>query len=119
VREPTQVFTLLKKLFIVPLMRRVFKVETVGDCYIAVMAKFVRDCVTKFNEFSKQLEISLGPDTANLAMRAGLHSGPVTAGVFRGKKAWFQLSGDTVNTAAHVEGTGQRNQRHWPILLSF
>ena len=38
------------------------------------------------------------PDTGDLAMRFGLHSGPVTAGVLRGDRARFQLFGDTVNT---------------------
>jgi hypothetical protein len=103
----------------------VFKVETVGDCYVAVtglpeprkdhavvMSRFARDCVDKFNELAKSLEITLGPDTGDLAVRVGLHSGPVTAGVLRGDKSRFQLFGDTVNTAARVESTGQRNRIH-------
>ena len=40
VREPAQVFTLLETLFHafdeIANRRRVFKVETVGDCYVAV-----------------------------------------------------------------------------------
>ena len=36
--------------------------------------------------------------TADLRLRCGLHSGPVTAGVLRGDRARFQLFGDTVNT---------------------
>jgi class 3 adenylate cyclase len=129
VREPSQVFTLLETVYhafdVIAKRRRVFKVETVGDCYVAVtglpearkdhavaMAKFARECLEKFNQLTKQLEITLGPDTGDLAMRAGLHSGPVTAGVLRGDKSRFQLFGDTVNTAAKIENLGQRNRVH-------
>ena len=45
-------------------------------------------------------------------MRFGLHSGPVTAGVMRGEKSRFQLFGDTVNTAARIESTGERAKIH-------
>ena len=66
----------------------------------------------RMNELCHQLEIWLGPDTGDLAMRFGLHSGPVTAGVLRGEKSRFQLFGDTVNTAARIESTGQKNRIH-------
>ena len=49
-------------------------------------------------DITKELEVSLGPDTGDLGMRFGLNSGPVTAGVLRGDRARFQLFGDTVNT---------------------
>ena len=119
VREPSQVFTLLETVYrafdAIAKRRRVFKVETVGDCYVAVtglpeprkdhaivMARFSRECLDKFNELAKKLEITLGPDTGDLAMRVGLHSGPVTAGVLRGDKSRFQLFGDTVNTGKKI-----------------
>jgi len=38
-----------------------------------------------------KLEVPLGPGTADLSMRFGLHSGPVTAGVLRGEKSRFQV----------------------------
>lgn len=77
--------------------RKVFKVETIGDSYVAVcglpnpdrkhfvtMSRFAADCLLKFKVLVKELEVKLGPDTADLDLRIGLHSGPVTAGVLRG-----------------------------------
>jgi class 3 adenylate cyclase len=129
VREPCQVFTLLETVYHafdeIAKRRGVFKVETVGDCYMAVaglpeprkdhaivMAHFAHDCNVELIRLVKQLEVTLGPDTGDLAMRFGLHSGPVTAGVLRGQRARFQLFGDTVNTAARVETTGAKGRIH-------
>lgn len=106
--------------------RHVFKVETIGDCYVAVtgiprpqskhaliMAKFAQECMIRLHDELERLsENQLGPSTRNLAMRCGLHSGPVTAGVLRGQKARFQLFGDTMNTAARMESTGQPHKIH-------
>lgn len=109
-REPSHVFMLLETIFhefdVIAKRRRVFKVETVGDCYVAVcglpeprkdhaivMARFARDCLYRMNTLTKQLELTLGPDTSDLGVRVGLHSGPVTAGVLRGERARFQLFG--------------------------
>ena len=129
VREPSQVFTLLETVYHAfdetAKRRRVFKVETIGDCYVAVaglpdprpdhavvMARFAKECLTQMNNLTKKLEFKLGPDTGDLSMRIGLHSGPVTAGVLRGDKSRFQLFGDTVNTAARIEASGERNRIH-------
>mmetsp|Transcript_46094 Transcript_46094/g.112593 ORF Transcript_46094/g.112593 Transcript_46094/m.112593 type:complete len:89 (+) Transcript_46094:3100-3366(+) len=65
-----------------------------------VMARFATECLSTLSRLLRELEVSLGPDTADLAMRIGLHSGPVTAGVLRGDRARFQLFGDTMNTAS-------------------
>jgi class 3 adenylate cyclase len=102
-REPGQVFLLLESVFhefdIIAKRRGVYKVETVGDCYVAVcglpkprkdhaviMSRFASDCLSKLSVVLKRLEIELGPDTSELGMRCGLHSGPVTAGVLRGER---------------------------------
>mmetsp|Transcript_14277 Transcript_14277/g.31177 ORF Transcript_14277/g.31177 Transcript_14277/m.31177 type:complete len:1108 (+) Transcript_14277:70-3393(+) len=123
-REPSQVFTLLEHIYSqfdeIAGRRRVFKVETVGDCYVAVtglpearrdhavaMARFANDCMNRFNGLVQQLVVELGPDTEDLCIRMGMHSGPVTAGVLRGERARFQLFGDTVNTTARMESSGR------------
>jgi class 3 adenylate cyclase len=113
-REPHQVFMLLETIYAafdeIATRRGVFKVETVGDCYVAVcglprsrkdhptvMARFAHECCRKLPIVLQQLAVKLGPDTAELGIRIGLHSGPVTAGVLRGDRARFQLFGDVSN----------------------
>jgi len=100
-REPPQVFILLQTVYqsfdALATRRRVFKVETIGDSYVAVtglpepqkthatiMARFAWDCLNRIGEVTKELESTLGPDTGDLSMRFGLHSGAVTAGVLKG-----------------------------------
>ena len=101
VRDPAQVFTLLETVYAtfdaLAARRKVFKVETIGDCYVAVtglpnpqpdhavrMVRFARDCLTRMVIVLADLVETLGEDTLDLNFRVGLHSGPVTAGVLRG-----------------------------------
>ena len=85
-------------------------VESIADSYIAVtglpeadplhavrMAQFASDCLQSFAATTERLERSLGPDTGELQLRVGLHSGPVTAGVLKGERSRFQLFGNTCN----------------------
>jgi Adenylate and Guanylate cyclase catalytic domain len=74
------------------------------------MAKFAMDCLTVMNQVTERLVLELGPDTNNLTLRVGLHSGPVVAGVLRGDRSRFQLFGDTMTTANSMESTGIPNR---------
>jgi class 3 adenylate cyclase len=129
VREPSQVFVLLESVYGVfdqiAKRRRVFKVETVGDCYVAasglpeprrdhaiIISRFARDIMITMRSLTKKLEVTLGPDTGELSLRIGMHSGPVTGGVLRGARSRFQLFGDTMNTTALIESTGEPGRIH-------
>jgi Adenylate and Guanylate cyclase catalytic domain len=78
VRTPTQVFHLLESVYgafdEIARQRDVFKVETIGDSYVAVvglptprkhhavvMVRFARDCRDKMRELVMDLEKTLGP----------------------------------------------------------
>lgn len=79
-REPSQVFTLLETIYsaydTIAKKRKVFKVETIGDCYMAVvglpeprvdhavvMCRFARQCLSKLRGILIELEMTLGPGT--------------------------------------------------------
>jgi Adenylate and Guanylate cyclase catalytic domain len=87
-REPELVFVLLQTVFFgfdtIAKRRNVFKVETIGDCYVAVtglpepqsnhatiMARFSWECKNKMTEMTRELEVTLGPDCSDLMMRFG------------------------------------------------
>lgn len=74
------------------------------------MAKFAIECQEHMRVLVHMLEEKLGPDTGELALRVGLHSGPCTAGVLRGDKSRFQLFGNTMNTASRMESTGEKDR---------
>eukprot|EP00980_Cylindrotheca_fusiformis_P003232 scaffold735_cov116-Cylindrotheca_fusiformis.AAC.2 len=89
-REPHQVFILLETIFgafdKLAYRHNVFKIETVGDCYVAatglpeptedhavVACRFARECLRKMKDVTLKLEVSLGPDTSDLELRTGIH----------------------------------------------
>lgn len=89
VREPSQVFTLLEAVYdaydTTAKRRGVFKVETIGDCYVAacglpvprkdhavVMCRFSSECLQQLVVILQSLEVLLGPGTGDLGKLAVL-----------------------------------------------
>jgi class 3 adenylate cyclase len=122
--SPPEAFILLESLFVefdrIATEMGVYKVSTVGDCFIAsvgvpyprddhavLISLFALRCRQEAKELFVRLNSKL--NTNSLAIRIGIHSGPVTAGVLRGDKARFDIFGDTVNTAQRIESTGKPN----------
>ncbi|XP_075973555.1 guanylyl cyclase at 32E [Anticarsia gemmatalis] len=98
----------------------VYKVETIGDAYMVVgglpercsrhaaevasLALHVLDAVPK-------IRMRHMPE-ARLHIRIGIHSGQCAAGVVGMKMPRYCLFGDTVNTAARMESSGEPQRIH-------
>lgn len=78
--------------------------------HAVIIARFAWDCLNKMALIGQSLEVTFGPDTGNLQLRIGIHSGPVTGGFLKGKGARFQLFGDTMNTAIQTAKASERGE---------
>jgi class 3 adenylate cyclase len=94
------------------------KIKTIGDAYMAAcgVPLSVDDHAERIAELALEMQrIIIRFDTDGdlpLALRIGIHTGPVIAGVIGRKKFCYDLWGDTVNTASRLESHGAPGRIH-------
>lgn len=94
------------------------KIKTIGDAYMVVggIPHHRDDHVEAVAQMALSMvrEVqSFGHETGtNLAVRVGIHTGSIVAGVIGQKKFVYDLWGDTVNTASRMESHSEAGKIH-------
>jgi class 3 adenylate cyclase len=116
-RSPEEVIAFLNKLFTrfdqLALEHGVEKIKTLGDSYMAAaglpalqpdhaqrIAHFSIDMIEAARVFSETMN-------EDFNLRIGFHTGPAVAGVIGTEKPFYDVWGDTVNTASRLESQGK------------
>ncbi|MBA3446516.1 MAG: adenylate/guanylate cyclase domain-containing protein [Pseudaminobacter sp.] len=88
------------------------KIKTIGDAYMVAggmpepredHAGAVAEMALEMLAATRRLSVEIGEE---VAVRIGIHSGPAVAGVIGTRKLFYDVWGDTVNTAARMETHG-------------
>jgi adenylate cyclase len=91
---------------------RLEKIKTIGDAYMVVagLPEHRSDHANAIAAMALAMQAAIDRVNAetghSLAIRVGIHTGPVVAGVIGLKKFAYDLWGDTVNLASRLESNG-------------
>ncbi|MEM6305999.1 MAG: adenylate/guanylate cyclase domain-containing protein [Pseudomonadota bacterium] len=89
------------------------KIKTIGDAYMvaAGLPNPCNDAVPRVAEMALDMQrtvAEMADEFPNgLEVRIGLHAGPAVAGVIGNKKLFYDVWGETVNTASRMESHGE------------
>ncbi|CAN5793784.1 hypothetical protein BH23ACT4_BH23ACT4_00300 [soil metagenome] len=115
-----EVITLLSELFTyfddLVVERSLEKIKTIGDAYMAVggLPEPMEGHAEKAIDLAMAMIAATGSAGRwpHLAIRVGVHSGPVAGGVIGARKFAYDVWGDTVNVASRLQETGLPGRIH-------